>query len=79
MAAHCSEPPYRLSDEMRGQYEAAFAASNEWVRQRYFPGRVELFPRSWFSADVSEGRLGGGDWDRMSGLIGELFEAKKKL
>lgn len=35
---------YSLSPELHQAYEQAFADSNEWVRQRFFPERETLFP-----------------------------------
>jgi hypothetical protein len=67
-----SQPPYRLSEEMRERYAREFAASNEWVRKRYFPEREELFPRRQEEAGQVEG-LPGMDWEIIDSLLKEAW------
>ena len=37
---------YSMPEELFRQYEIAFAESNEWVREKYFPEREKLFPKA---------------------------------
>lgn len=71
METHFSQPPYRLSHEMRVSYDAAFAASNEWVRERYFPERAELFPGGGQKEAGQVDDLPGEEWDRLCGWVRE--------
>ena len=43
---HFKGPRYVMSPEIYERYEEAFAASNEWVRAKYFPERKSLFGAS---------------------------------
>jgi len=43
---HCRGPRYEAPPELAARYRAYFAASNEWVRRRYFPERDALFSQA---------------------------------
>ena len=53
-------------------YEAAFSASNEWVRSRYFPQRERLFPQSQ-GASVAQESLPEAELDTIAGLIADIW------
>jgi hypothetical protein len=42
---HFSQTKYSMPRDLSVRYEEAFAGSNEWVRQHYFPALPSLFPK----------------------------------
>ncbi len=61
-------PPHAVAEA----YDAAFAASNEWVRARFFPDRPRLFPERP-AATPSKLPLPAEDLDRLTALFVELW------
>lgn len=67
---HSSGPAYRLPPRLAQCYREAFADSNEWVRQRFFPERDYLFAAEHPEHDPGPSRPG---YDGLAGLIMELW------
>ena len=69
---HSSGDPYQLPALRAEQYREAFAASNEWVRQRFFPQRRHLFPSEDPTGEDGPNPIG---FDGLASLILELSSA----
>lgn len=67
---HHVGPGYRLPPRLTERYREAFAESNEWVRQRFFPEREFLFAAE--DPDHDPGPQSPG-YDGLAALLGELF------
>ena len=68
---HSTGAAYRLPPRLAERYREEFAASNEWVRQRYFPERATLF-----SADASGNRseTTGPGYDGLAAVLADLCQ-----
>ena len=66
---HSTGPAYQLPPALAAQYREAFADSNEWVRQRFFPGRDYLFAGERPENPVG---LNPAGFDGLASLIAEL-------
>lgn len=63
--------PYSMPSSLRGRYDAAFAESDEWVRQRFFSSRDTLWPVR--AADDRESAASDGvGLDRSAARVAEL-------
>ncbi|MEY8831012.1 sulfotransferase [Sedimentitalea sp. XS_ASV28] len=78
-----SGAPFRPNAEAVAAYDAAFADSNEWVRQTFFPDRAQLFtPKTRTVATKEE--LTSADLDEMAAFAAALWrrdgrrDARKK-
>lgn len=62
---HFSESKYVMPAKLYEEYDQAFAQSNEWVRQEFFPDRQHLFP---IKAQPCESKLpmSSEDLDKMA-------------
>ncbi len=64
-------PGYRLPAGRAARYREAFAASNDWVRQRFFPERENLFAAA--QTDDDKATSAYRDFDGIASLIVDLW------
>lgn len=77
LAAHLEAGrPYALPPALHRAYESAFAASNEWVRARYFADRPSLFPPKPAPQPPAIG-LTDAELDRIADLIASVWRDKQ--
>jgi hypothetical protein len=69
---HFLKPKYQMPEELEGRYKQAFAASNEWVRQNYFPALTLLFPDEPRTVQVPVSAT-GAELDAIAGFLGEVW------
>lgn len=72
-----SDEKYSLSEDIYQAYEEAFADSNEWVRQRFFPERDRLFP---MRANPQSNDLGftDKDLDSLANMLADIWLEQEK-
>lgn len=68
---------FRLPQEIANRYQTAYEASNEWVRQEFFPDREKLFPSTSQGCnralDIDECEV-----DQIANLLNLILIAKSK-
>ncbi len=72
---------YRVDVETATAYHEAFAASNEWVRQQYFPERQRLFTTSVGAADGRGGEEAvpsAAELDALAALVTDLWVERQR-
>lgn len=74
---HFSDSQYIMPPELYLNYQAYFQESNEWVRQKYFPGREELFPQKQMAKhEVLAGNA--SEYDHIAAAIADIWNTKNK-
>lgn len=69
--------PFLPSAEAVATYDTAFADSNDWVRQTFFPDREHLFPPK--PRDIAtEEELASDDLDQVAAFIADLWRSKQE-
>jgi hypothetical protein len=63
---------YNLSPNLHHFYEEAFAESNEWVRQKFFPERELLFPKRPLPKAFDHG-FTEQELDNIANLLADLW------
>ncbi|MDU9006525.1 sulfotransferase [Sedimentitalea todarodis] len=69
--------PFLPSAEAVAAYDTAFAASNDWVRQTFFPDRAHLFTPKTRNIAARE-ELAPGDLDEMAAFAAALWRRDHK-
>ncbi len=72
---------YQVDSETVAAYRDAFASSNRWVRDRFFPQREQLFATPTGSGDVSrmpEEGLSSRDLDAVAALVTDLWVDRQR-
>jgi hypothetical protein len=67
--------PYIMPADLYRAYDSAFAASDEWVRQHFFPHLDRLFDRE--IPEKTESTLSEADIEMMAALIGKIWIEKQ--
>lgn len=64
--------PFRMSRELFLQYEEAFRESDEWVRERYFPHRTNLFRKVTYQSST-ETALNQAEVENIADMIASIW------
>jgi hypothetical protein len=73
-----TDSKYVMPDWLWTRYDEAFAASNEWVRARYFPARTSLFPQRNHPKETLL-PIADAEMDRMADFVVSIWRAHRKL
>jgi len=73
-----TDSKYVMPDWLWTRYDEAFAASNEWVRAHYFPGRTSLFPHRNHPKETLP-PIGDSEMDRMADFIVSIWRAYRTV
>ena len=83
-----STSSYKMSQELKTEYDDYFAKSNEWVRKKYFPQREQLFfrdspncenPEQLFVSEIANVIVDIMDMNMLSRLEGSLKSFARSL
>jgi hypothetical protein len=74
---HFTESKYAMPESLWKQYDEVFAASNEWVRNRYFPDRPTLFPQKKYPRESCV-HASDQELDRLAQFVVALWRTHRK-
>lgn len=72
-----TDQAYILSPELYQAYVEAYAESNEWVRQQFFPERSNLFPSRRLPEKIEHG-LSGKQLDNIANMLADIWLENEK-
>ncbi|MDC7218882.1 MAG: hypothetical protein PQJ59_03015 [Spirochaetales bacterium] len=74
---HFSDSKYIMPEKLYEAYDLEFEASNEWVRNKYFPNRKTLFGNKLNKqSDIT---INDSDLDKIANLIANIWNDKQEM